>query len=148
MGQERKEAIVPMKTTQGESTAKPVVIVIEPEVLVRMAIAEFLRDCGFKVIEGIVAEDVRTVIDAGTRLDIVFSEVRLAGSTDGFALAKQLRNTHPEIDVILTSGVAGAAEKSTELCAEGPLKKPYKAADVAARINLLLERRRSAAKKL
>jgi DNA-binding NtrC family response regulator len=113
-----------------------------------MAIAEFLRDCGFKVIEGIVAEDVSTVIDAGTRLDIVFSEVRLAGSTDGFALAKQLRKTHPEIDVILTSGVAGAAEKSTELCAEGPLKKPYKAADVAARINLLLERRRSAAKKL
>jgi len=137
-----------MKTTQGESTAKPVVIVIEPEVLVRMAIAEFLRDCGFEVIEGIVAEDVRTVIDAGTRLDIVFSEVRLAGGTDGFALAKQLRKTHPEIDVILTSGVAGAAEKSTELSAEGPLKNPYNAADLPAPNKLLHDRRRSAAKKL
>lgn len=122
-------------------------MVIEPEVLIRMIIAEFLRDCGFKVIEGVVAEDVTIVIDSGAHLDIVFSEVQLGGKTDGFALARQLRKSHPEIDVILTSGIAGAAEKSTELCAEGPLKKPYEASDVAARIHLLIERRRSAAKK-
>jgi DNA-binding NtrC family response regulator len=146
-GKQRKEAIVPIKNAQAGADLKPVIMVIEPEVLVRMTIAEFLRDCGFKVVEGIVAEDVRSVIDAGTRLDIVFSEVRLAGKIDGFALATQLRNTHPGIDVILTSGVTGAAEKSTQLCAEGPLKKPYKAADVAAHINLLLERRRSAPNK-
>jgi DNA-binding response OmpR family regulator len=122
-------------------------MVIEPEVLIRMTIAEFLRECGFKVVEGVVAEDVRTVLDAGGHLDIVFSEVRLPGNTDGFALAKQLRNAHPEIDVILTSGIAGAAEKSTDLCAEGPLKKPYQPKEVAARIHRLLERRRSAVKR-
>ena len=122
-------------------------MVIEPEVLIRMIIAEFLRDCGFKVIEGVVAEDVTTVIGSGAHLDIVFSEVQLAGKTDGFALATQLHKSHPEIDVILTSGIAGAAEKSTDLCAEGPLKKPYEPSDVASRIHLLLERRRSAAKK-
>jgi len=122
-------------------------MVIEPEVLIRMTIAEFLRECGFKVVEGVVAEDVRTVLDAGGHLDIVFCEVRLPGNTDGFALAKQLRNAHPEIDVILTSGIAGAAEKSTDLCAEGPLKKPYEPKEVAARIHRLLERRRSAVKR-
>jgi DNA-binding NtrC family response regulator len=138
---------VPEKSAQGGADYAPVIMVIEPEVLIRMIIAEFLRDCGFKVIEGVVAEDVTTVIDSGAHLDIVFSEVRLAGKTDGFALAKQLRKSHPEIDVILTSGIAGAAEKSTDLCAEGPLKKPYEPSDVASRIHLLLERRRSAAKK-
>ena len=51
------------------------------------------------------------------------------------------------IDVILTSGVAGAAEKSKDLCEEGPMEKPYQAADVAARIRVLLERRKASAKK-
>ena len=135
------------KGAQAGAEPKPAIMVIEPEVLIRMTIAEFLRECGFKVVEGVVAEDVRTVLDAGGHLDIVFSEVRLPGNTDGFALAKQLRNAHPEIDVILTSGIAGAAEKSTDLCAEGPLKKPYEPKEVAARIHRLLERRRSAVKR-
>lgn len=122
-------------------------MVIEPEVLIRMTIAEFLRDCGYKVIEGTIAEDVWAVIESSVRLDIVFSEVKLAGVTDGFALASRLRQSHPEIDVVLTSSVEGAAEKSKDLCEEGPIKKPYQAADVAARIHLLLGRRRAAAKK-
>jgi DNA-binding response OmpR family regulator len=122
-------------------------MVIEPEVLIRMTIAEFLRDCAYKVIEGVAAMDLWTVIDSGARLDVVFSEVQLPGGTDGFALARSLRHSRPEIEVILTSGVAGAAEKAKDLCEEGPMKKPYQAAEVAARIHVLLERRRSATRK-
>jgi DNA-binding response OmpR family regulator len=121
-------------------------MMVEPDVLVRTEIAEFLRDCGYKVIEGSVAGDVWTIIDAGIELDIVFAEVHLAGETNGFALARRLRQTYPAVDIILTSGVAGAAEKSRDLCEDGPVKKPYRADDVAARIYLLFERRRSAAK--
>lgn len=127
--------------------AKPVVMVIEPEVLVRMSIAEFLRECGYKVIEGVMAEDVETVLQSSVQLNMVFAEVKLPGAIDGFALARTLRQTHPHIDVILTSGVAAAAEKSRDLCEEGPMKKPYRAEDVVARIRKLLERRRSAAEK-
>jgi DNA-binding response OmpR family regulator len=102
-----------------------------------------LRNCGYKVIEGIVAEDVWTVLAAGADLDIIFSEVQLAGGADGFALARRVRQMNPEIDVILTSGLVGAAEKSKDLCEEGPMKKPYRSQDVISRIKLLLERRRS-----
>ena len=137
-----------MRSKEGATTnAPPVVMVVEPDVLVRTEVADFLRDCGYKVIEGAVAGDVWTIIDAGIVLDVVFAEVHLAGEADGFALARRLRQTCPAVDIILTSGVAGAAEKSRDLCEEGPLKKPYRAEDVAARIHLLLERRRSAAKR-
>jgi DNA-binding NtrC family response regulator len=122
------------------------VIVVEPDILVRITIAEFLRDCGYKVIEAAAAADVSTVLDAGVRLDIVFTEVRLRGGTDGFTLAKNLRQTHPHIDVILTSGIEAAAEKSKDLCDDGPIKKPYHPQDVAGRIKLLIERRRSSKK--
>jgi DNA-binding response OmpR family regulator len=130
------------------SDARPVVIVLEPEILVRMTIAEFLRDCGYKVIEGAVSEDLWSVIKSGSRLDVVFTEVRLANDGDGFELARRLRTDHPGIDVILTSSVPDAAEKSKNLCEEGPMKKPYRSEEVANRIKLLLERRRTQKPKL
>lgn len=119
------------------------IMVVEPEVLIRTTISEYLRGCGYRVIEGVCAQDVHTLIRSGERVDIVFSEVQLPGELSGFALAKSLRQTHPEIDVILTAGIADAAEKSSEICGQGPIAKPYHPQNVAARIHLLLERRRT-----
>jgi DNA-binding response OmpR family regulator len=122
------------------------VVVVEPDAVVRMIIAKFLRECGFRVIEGTEAGDVWAAIESGVKVDIVFAEVRLSGKTDGFSLASLLRQQHPEIDVILTSSPAGAAEKSKELCEDGPIGKPYHPEDVAARIRQVLARRRSSQK--
>ena len=126
--------------------AKIVVMVLEPDVIVRTEIADYLRECGYRVIEGVTAADTWAIIAAKIKVDIVFSEVHLAGGTDGFALARRLRQIQPGIDVILVSGVAGAAEKCKDLCEDGPFDKPYRSEDVVARIQLLLERRRSASK--
>jgi DNA-binding response OmpR family regulator len=122
------------------------VVVVEAEVLVRMVIAEHLRECGYRVIEAVAAQDVWAVIESGHRPDVVLADVRLSGDVDGFSLASRIRQTLPNIDVILTSGIAGAAHESHELCQDGPIKKPYEPRDVEARIRLLLERRRAASK--
>ena len=119
------------------------IMVVEPDALARMVIAKFLRECGFRVIEGSEADDVWAAIGSAVKIDIVFSEVRLTGKTDGFSLATLLRQQHPEIDVILTSSPVGAAEKSKELCKDGPIGKPYHPEDVAARVQKLLAQRRS-----
>ena len=117
-------------------------LVIEPDVLIRMLIANFLRECGFKVIEGTEAADVWSAIANGLKIDVVFSEVVLPGKTDGFSLANLVRQKHPEIDVILTSSPEKAGEKSRQLCEDGPIGKPYHSADISARIRQLLARRR------
>ena len=54
------------------------IMVVEPEILIRMVIADYLRECGFKVIEGINANDVFGVlrspdadkIEAATLVDL------------------------------------------------------------------------------
>jgi DNA-binding NtrC family response regulator len=126
---------------------RSVIMVIEPDVIVRTEIAEFLRECGYKVIEGVTAADVWTILNAKVAVDVVFSEVQLPGETDGFALATRVRQRYPQVDVMLSSGVSHAAEKARDLCEDGPVRKPYRAEDVADRIHRLLEGRRSAAKK-
>jgi DNA-binding response OmpR family regulator len=120
------------------------VMVIEPDVLIRMTISDFLQECGYHVIQGVRAEDVWTVLDSGTTLNIVFAEVNLPGGSDGFALAKNLRQKQPDIDVILTSGIVDAAEKSSDLCGLSAVRKPYHPQQVIDRIHALLEQRRSA----
>jgi DNA-binding response OmpR family regulator len=119
------------------------IFVVEPDILVRMVVAEYLRECGFKVIEGATAKDVRTVLEAGRQVDVIFADVKLDGDMDGFALAKHVREKHARVDVILTSGTKNAANKASELCDEdGPLEKPYQPQEVVRRIQALLERRR------
>jgi DNA-binding response OmpR family regulator len=122
------------------------VMVVEPDVLVRMVIADYLRDCGYKVIEGTQAAEVWAVLDGGHAVDVLLVEVSLPGQENGFDLAHRVRQTRREVDVILTSGIAGSVQQSHELCEEGPIKKPYEPKDVEARIKLLLERRRAAKK--
>ncbi len=126
--------------------ASAAILVVEPDILVRMVIADYLRDCGYKVVEGVSADDALAVLGAGTKIDVILTEVQLSGSLDGFGLARQIRENHPEIDVILTSGVARVAAKAGDLCDERPLAKPYHPQEVVRRINILRERRRTSLK--
>jgi len=120
------------------------ILVVEPDILVRMIIADYLRGCGYKVIEAVTADDVVTVLGTQQKIDLVFAEIQLGGSMDGFGLARWVREKHPGVDVILASGIAKAAEQAANLCDEGPVEKPYQPQEVVRRINILLERRRTA----
>ncbi len=131
-------------TPDAAAVPRSTILVVEPDILVRMSIAEFLRECGYRVLEAATAEDVATVLNSEQPVDVVFAEVRLTGGRDGFELARWVRQNHPGVDVVLTSGVAGAADKALDLCEDGPLPKPYHPQEVVRRINLLIERRRDA----
>ena len=137
---------VPLDDRSADGPIPSTILVVEPDILVRMVIASYLRDCGYKVLEGVSAADVMAVLGSGQQIDVVFSEVRLRGRVNGFALARSLREHYPEVEVILTTGPARAAERASDLCEEGPLEKPYEPQEVVRRINLLRERRRTASK--
>jgi CheY-like chemotaxis protein len=119
------------------------VLVIEPDVIVRMAIADYLRDCGYKVVEGATSDDALAILKSGRKIDVLLCEVRLSGM-DGFGLARRVREQYPGVEVILASGTPGAAAKAKDLCDEGPLEKPYHPNELVRRINVLVERRRTA----
>jgi DNA-binding NtrC family response regulator len=108
-----------------------------------MLIAEYLRSCGYRVIEGISTEDVLVVLRAGNKVQIIFVGMRTGGDIDGFGLASAVRESYPEVNVILTSGVQNAASKASDLCDRGPEERPYHSQELLRRINLLREQRRS-----
>lgn len=103
------------------------VLLVDHEVLVRMAIAAYLRDCGYTVIEAASGAEAVTVLVEGNRpVDVVLSDVEVSGPTDGFGLADWIRRHRPGLRVILAGTPGRAAEAAGELCEKGPaLGRPY-----------------------
>src|SRR5262249_8514873 len=66
------------------------------------------------------------VLKTDTRVDVVFTDVQMPGSIDGFGLAQWVRRERPGMKIIITSGVKRASENAADLCEDGPLLvKPY-----------------------
>jgi len=102
-------------------------------------LSDYLRDCGYAVVSGTSAEDVHEMLRSPRPPQIILTDIQLAGDIDGYRLSQELRRTNPEIDVVLTYGPHGAANKAAEICEEGPLAKPYHPEDVVRRIRELRE---------
>ena len=109
------------------SVVSPVVLVVESDVLVRMPIAAYLRECGFKVVEAVNGAEAMTVLqDAELLVEVVLTEAALVGEPNGFALATWIRDNNPQIHVILAASTASAAAQAGKLCEDHPsVTKPY-----------------------
>jgi CheY-like chemotaxis protein len=119
--------------------SQPTILVVEDEVLIRMAVSDYLRECGFHVVEAGNAEEAIAVLKSDTTVDIVFSDVNMPGSLDGFGLAQWIRRERPQLKVILTSGVTRKAKEAGSLCEHGPLlAKPYHHGELERQIRQLL----------
>ena len=113
----------------------PTILVIDDEVLVRVVIAEYLRECGYRVLEAGIPQDAVTILNSQLKVDIVFTDLELPGHSSGLELARWVRKRHPDMRVILTSGLYSSAELAGELCEAGPpIVKPYESDAVVQRI--------------
>lgn len=124
--------------------APETVLVVESDVLQRLVIADYLRECGYKVIEAASAEEaLRLVGQFRASIDTVFSALELTGAMDGFALATWVHQNCPGLDVILAGTLPRAASQAAELCRDGPLPKTYEPTAVVERLRSLRTSRAS-----
>ncbi|MBS0640149.1 MAG: response regulator [Acetobacteraceae bacterium] len=130
---------MPDRSMPSQQSSRHTILVVEDDLLVRMPIAEFLRDCGYTVLEAENAQEAMTLVDADGSVRLVFSDVRMPGAVDGFGLAEWLRQTHPDVQVLLTSGYNSTRRVPQDIAREARLiEKPYSQAQVARKIEHLL----------
>jgi CheY-like chemotaxis protein len=122
-----------------EQAALPTVLLVEDEFLLRETVTEYLEDCGYHVLEAADGDKARDILDSGATIDLVFSDVRMPGQMDGFALARWIRQHRPGIPVILTSGYAGRVPP-VALC-DYFLDKPYGPTEILQHISALIQNR-------
>lgn len=117
--------------------ARYAILVVEDEVLVRMVIADRLRDAGFTVIEASDAREALEVLRLSTvSIRLVLSDIRMPGATDGCGLARIVRSEYPMIKIVLTSGHVSTL---SEVEHDGFFRKPYLETQLVNHIKALLD---------
>jgi|SRR5687768_16039188 DNA-binding response OmpR family regulator len=103
------------------------VLVVDNEILERLAVCAYLRECGFRVIEAANSDEALIALQQPKlNIDIVLSDVDMPGSLDGFGLARWLRAHKPGLPIILAATPGRATDVAGDLCEDGPLlAKPY-----------------------
>lgn len=120
------------------------ILVVEDEVLIRLVIAQYLRDCGYRVVEAAHADEALLVLrKSEIEIDVIFTDVEMPGSMDGFALAQWVRSNRPGMEVVLAGSVSRAVQAASDLCdQQNNVPKPYDPQNVHDRIRRLLASRR------
>lgn len=112
------------------------VLIVEDELLIRLALSEFLTECGFQVVEAADAAEAMERMER-EKVDAVFTDVRMPGDMDGVEFARWVLKHWPGLPVMLTSGEMSGIKAMEELRASERVSvftKPYRYADVEKKL--------------
>lgn len=125
-----------------QSANQPSVLIIDGDVLVRHAIADYLRHCGYIVVEAASTDEAVTVVsDTEVPVSAILCDAEAPGSLNPFqfrlwAIEQQHRDG---VQIALAGNIETAARKAAELCEDGPhLARPYDPQSVVEYIRRLI----------
>lgn len=116
-----------MMRTNGPDKPHNAILIVDGDVLSRHAIADYLRHCGYVVVEAANTDEAMTALgDLKLAIDVILCEVEAIGTKSGFELAIWVRQNHPALEVRIAGSIAGAVDTAANLCESGPhLSRPY-----------------------
>jgi two-component system, response regulator PdtaR len=132
----REVAVTRTEPIERAARGGTTILFSEDDVILRAVVARQLRDERYSVIETSNAEEVILVLRAGIPVDLLFTDVRMPGTLDGFALAHLVRAEFPGVKVVIASGNVTATEVGATIDRFFP--KPYHVTDLLAHIKALL----------
>lgn len=80
------------------------ILIVEDEGLVRMMAVDMLEDAGFTVVEAASADEAWEILESRDDISVLFTDIEIPGSMNGFALAGRVAERWPHVRLVLTSG--------------------------------------------
>jgi signal transduction histidine kinase/ActR/RegA family two-component response regulator len=119
------------------------VLVVEDDAALRRLVVRLLTGLGYQVRETENAVRAIALLEGGERIDLMFSDVVMAGKLDGYELALVVTERWPSTRVILTSGFPSATMDPESLPSHDIrlLTKPYRRDDLARALRDALDGR-------
>ena len=84
--------------------SKPIVLVVEDEMVLRMRAVDIVEDAGFVPVEAVSADEALRILESRDDISLLFTDVQMPGSMDGLKLAHATHARWPHIKIILVSG--------------------------------------------
>lgn len=111
-----------------DASARPVaghgplrVLMVEDDPLVASVVVPAIRGAGHSVQHCTTADEAKSVLQHGSKFDVVFSDVVMPGNTTGLDLARWCHAHQPGLPVVLASGYTAQAPQPDLKV----LRKPY-----------------------
>lgn len=121
-------------------SAKPTILVVEDEGLIRLALIDMFEDAGFLVLEASDASEAMALIDThASKIDVLLTDIRLGKGPDGWDVARHARSQLVDLPIVFVS--ADSANEWTEACIDRSvmLAKPVADGDVLAAVRTGME---------
>jgi len=134
---------VPAEATESDlPQARPgeVVLVTEDDPQVRTVVATFLNDLGYTTLQAENGDAAVAVLRGANKVDLLFSDIAMPGSLNGYQLAAMASSLRPALRIVLTSAYANGVTKGAEYrTAFEFLQKPYRNQELASLVRRALD---------
>jgi PAS domain S-box-containing protein len=90
-------------------TQRETVLIVDDSAEVAEVTSSLFEHLGYETIYRDSAEAALNLLEAGTKIDLVFSDIVMPGTIDGVGLAREIRSRYPKLPVALTTGYSDAA---------------------------------------
>ena len=112
-------------------------LVVEDDPQVLAVTVQVLSELGYETITATNAQAAMDKLEAGEKVDLLFSDVVMPGGINGVELARRAKALRPGLKVLLSSGYVGEAAALTAEAFE-LIDKPYEQAALANRLAQIL----------
>ena len=96
--------------TKTRHSQRQTVLVVDDSADVADVTSSLFEHLGYETIYRESAEAALKLLEAGTKIDLVFSDIVMPGTIDGVGLAREIRSRYPNMPIALTTGYSDAAE--------------------------------------
>ena len=116
------------------------VLVVEDDAMVRKYVVAQVQSLGYLTFAAADASEALMMIDTGRKIDLLFTDIMMPGSINGWQLAIDALHRRPSLRILYTSGYAEKALMHDRRLDAGALllAKPYRKTDLARMIRIAL----------
>ncbi|MCM2501094.1 response regulator [Neorhizobium galegae] len=101
------------------------ILVVEDDDSVAMLVNDMLDQLGYSVTRVDGAAAALSVLASDAEPDLMFSDIMMPGGINGVDLAKEVKQRHPKLPILLTSGYADVLKSAATAEGVEILPKPY-----------------------
>jgi PAS domain S-box-containing protein len=96
--------------TKSRHSQRQTVLVVDDSADVADVTSSLFEHLGYETIYRDSAEAALKLLESGTKIDLVFSDIVMPGTIDGVGLAREIRSRYPNLPIALTTGYSDAAK--------------------------------------
>lgn len=117
------------------------VLLVEDEFLIRICIADLLREAGFECFEAADAASALALLESADDMpDLLITDYNLGPGPNGMALAAEVLRRLPGLPVLFVTGNPECFDGRAWASAERLLPKPFRIDDLFASVEALMAR--------